>query len=295
MTGLSRHAPRPPGPPLTVAGAGADNESRGGQPTGPGRHLVCDLLDSAQTARAIEQTQPDAIVHTQAMSDVDRCEREPEQARAQNVQTVTHLVRSLGRLRPLLIYVSTDYVFDGTKGSPYDETDSPGPISVYGRSKVEGERAALAYARGMVVRPSTLFGAGRSNFCDMIVRGALDGSAVEAFIDQTTSPTFTDDVAEAIGGLIAVLASGRQDTPRIVHTANAGGCTRLAFAHRVVDLLGRPRSCVRPIRMHAQQRPAQRPAYSALTTRVLPAIIGRTLRPWDEALEAYLRQRHWLS
>ena len=256
---------------------------------------MCNLLDPAQTARVIEQAQPEVIIHAQAMSDVDRCEREPEQAHAQNVQTVTQLVQSLGLLRPLLIYVSTDYVFDGTKGSPYDETDSPHPISVYGRSKVEGERAALAYVRGMVVRSSTLFGAGRSNFCDMIVRGALEGGTVEAFIDQTTSPTFTDDLAEAIGDLIPALAAGRTGMPRIFHTANAGGCTRLAFAHRVVDLLGRPRSCVRPIRMHEQQRPAQRPAYSALTTRVLPAIIGRTLRPWDEALEAYLRQRHWLS
>ncbi len=251
---------------------------------------MCDLLDPAQTARAIEQAQPDVVVHTQAMSDVDRCEREPEQAHAQNVRTVTQLVQSLGRLRPLLLYVSTDYVFDGAKEAPYDETDPPRPISVYGRSKVEGEQAALAYARGVVVRPSTLFGAGRSNFCDMIVRGAQEGGAVEAFIDQTTSPTFTDDLAEAIDELIAALAPGRQDMPRIIHTANAGGCTRLAFAHRVVDLLGRPRSCVRPIRMAEQRRPAQRPAYSALTTRVLPTITGRTLRPWDEALEAYLRQ-----
>jgi len=234
------------------------------------------------------------------MSDVDACERDPAQAHAQNVETVANLTEALGEGRSggigsVFVYVSTDYVFDGTKGTPYDETDPPHPISVYGRSKADGEQAALGYERGVVVRPSTLFGAGRANFCDMIARGALEGGTVEAFTDQTTSPTFTDDLAEAIGDLIPALAAGRTGMPRIFHTANAGGCTRLAFAHRVVDLLGRPRSCVRPIRMHEQQRPAQRPAYSALTTRVLPAIIGRTLRPWDEALEAYLRQRHWLS
>ena len=275
MTGLSRHAPSGPA---------------------PGRHVVCDLLDARRTAEVIRACRPDVVIHAQALSDVDRCEREPMLADALNVTAIRHVLRALDGAGALVVYISTDYVFDGTKGAPYDERDEPRPISVYGRSKLEGERTALAAPRSIVVRTSTLFGSGRMNFCDHIVGQLTAGEPVEAFADQVTSPTYSDDLAGGIAQLSAALRDAwNVEGPRVFHLANAGGCSRVEFAMRVAELLGLPRTLIRGIPMAQQRRPALRPPYSALTSVYVEQMIGRMLRPWDEALAAYLRQRRWLS
>jgi len=253
-------------------------------------HLACDLQDAQAVRRALDTVRPDVIVHTQALSDVDRCEREPAEAWAMNVTTAEHLCLARDPLT-LLVAVSTDYVFDGTKGRPYDEADAPHPVSVYGRSKLEAERMILAQSNTYVVRPSTLFGPARMNFCDLIIQRARQGEPIEAFVDQTTSPTYTADLADGLEALVHALTSDRGPTlPRIYHVTNTGACSRLEFAQRVVELLGAPQGLIRPVRMAEQRRPAQRPVYSGLTSRHLGTTIGKTLRPWDEALRAYLTQ-----
>jgi dTDP-4-dehydrorhamnose reductase len=264
-----------------------------------GRHLVCDLTDAAKTREAVKGFGPDLVIHAQALSDVDRCQREPELGRSLNVGTTENLVAALERPRPrpggsaaaTLLYVSTDYVFDGTKGAPYDETDAPHPINRYGAWKLESEQRVLRYARSAVVRVSTLFGPGRVNFCDQIAAALRAGQPVEAFVDQVTSPTYTDDAAGAIAELCGVLRdAGGPARARVFHVTNAGGCSRARFAHRVAELLGAPRDLIREIPMAAQQRPAPRPPYSALATTQLPRTIRRRLRPWDDALQAYLAE-----
>ena len=258
--------------------------------------MRCDLLDAERVAQTVRELTPDVIIHAQALSDVDRCEREPDAARAQNVQTITNVVRGVTASKTLVIYVSTDYVFDGTKGAPYEETDAPHPINLYGRSKLEGERVTSQHPRGVVVRTSTLFGQGRMNFCNHSVQRFNAHQPVEAFIDQVTSPTYTEDLADGIAALSEVLfGSPHLRGAQIYHIANAGGCSRVTLANRIAELLGAPRELVQPIAMASQRRPAQRPAYSALSTAYVSHIIGRSLRPWDDALQAYLRQRHWLN
>jgi dTDP-4-dehydrorhamnose reductase len=260
-----------------------------------GGHAACDLTDAEQALRVIRAIRPDLLIHAQACSDVDLCERQPQLARAMNVQAVANVVRALEPLSAGLIHLSTDYVFDGTKRGPYDERDEPRPASTYGRSKLDGEREALKHPRAIVVRTSTLFGSARMNFCDHIVARVREGQPVEAFSDQRTSPTYTEDLAEGLSALALAWKSGPPaDRPAVLHMTNGGGCTRVEFAHRVVDLLGADRALVRAIAMAAQHRPALRPANSSLTSIHLTRVIGRTLRPWHEALEAYLRQRHWL-
>jgi len=233
------------------------------------------------------------VIHAQALSDVDRCQQEPRLAQAMNVETTRNLVEALGELKPLFLYISisTDYVFDGTKGAPYDESDLPHPLSVYGMTKLEAERVALSAAPAIVVRLSTLFGPGRKSFCDHIVSRLSSEEPVEAFTDQTTSPTYTEDAAEGLEALIhSVRRLGVPSLPsRIVHVANAGGCSRFEFARHVARLLDRPSTGIRPIRMAEQARPAPRPAYSALDTRYLGRLIGKPLQPWTDAVEAYLR------
>ncbi|MBI1992613.1 MAG: dTDP-4-dehydrorhamnose reductase [Candidatus Omnitrophica bacterium] len=261
-------------------------------PAGPAaeRHVVCDLRDAQRTRAVIRELRPDVVIHAQALSDVDRCEQEPALANAMNAETVANLAQALDATRSTLVHLSTDYVFDGAKGSPYDELDAPHPISVYGRSKLEGERMALSYAASVVIRPSTLFGPGRMNFCDHVVARVKAGRTVEAFIDQVTSPTYTEDLAEGIGQLLGVIdrASITALPSRILHLANDGSCSRYEFAQRIAELLGASRAQIRAIRMAEQGRPAPRPPFSGLTTRYVPRLIGRRLRPWDEAFQAYL-------
>ena len=261
--------------------------------------MACDLLEAGRLAEVFREVQPSAVVHAQALSDVDRCEREPALAEAMNVEATANLLAAARACEkpPNVVHLSTDYVFDGTKGAPYAEDDPPRPLSVYGRSKLKAEVLVRGWPSALVVRTSTLFGDGRMNFCDHIVQCLREGRGVEVFSDQTTSPTWTDDLAAAIAELVAVI--GRRPIAawpsRVVHLANAGGCTRLDLARRVAALTGGDERHIRPVRMADQQRPAPRPAYSALTTTYGPQFIGRRLRGWEDALIAYLRQRRWLS
>ena len=255
------------------------------------RHLVADLADPEQAVRAIRDAQPDLILHAQALSDVDRCEREPASAQAQNVLPVIHLRQALASdQRALLVSISTDYVFDGTKGEAYDERDMPRPLSVYGASKRSGEEEALRRARAMVVRTGTLFGLGRPTFCEYVAAQVRVGQPVEAFVDQWTSPTFTKDVADAVAELsFRRWQSADGQWPRVVHVTNAGGCSRVEFARRIATLTGGDPELVRAVPMASQRRPAARPANSMLSSIHVPTLLGRSLRTWDDALCAHLR------
>ena len=260
------------------------------------QHVVCDLSDVPRTTSVLRDARPDVVIHTQAMSNVDQCELDPHAAQTMNVTTTQSILRALPSPQTFFVHVSTDYVFDGARQRPYDEHDAPHPLSVYGRSKLEGERLALGYPKSLVIRPSTLFGQGRMNFCDHIVEQLQRGGLVEAFIDQQTSPTYTEDLAEAIARLLQTVHRSAAPLPsRILHLANAGGVSRYEFAQRVATLLGISPEGIRGIRMAEQRRPAPRPSYSVLTSCYASSVIGDTLPPWDNALERYLRQRHWIN
>jgi len=273
VVGISRHAP-----------AASDG----------GRHVRCDLTDRSATARLVQDIKPEVVIHTQACADVDRCEVAPDEAEALNVHTVEHLCQACVHDHPLLLAISSDYVFDGAKEPPYTEADEPRPMSVYGKTKLAGERIALAYPRAVVVRVSTLFGPGRQDFCDTIVQRLTRGERVEAFADQTTSPTYTQDAAEGLRLLMEALArQGIERQPRLYHLTNAGWCTRVEFARTVAAIVGGDATLIRPIFMRDQRRPAPRPACSALASRQLSGVIGRELRPWQEAVRAYLADQGW--
>lgn len=260
------------------------------------RHELCDLADLQATSQLVRHVRPEVVIHAQVLSDVDQCEREPQLAHEQNVQTLEHLCRALHDLQPVLVAMSTDYVFDGTKGRPYQESDQPHPLSVYGRTKLAAEQRVLHTPYGYVVRLSTLFGPGRMNFCETIAQRMRRGEPVEAFEDQTTSPTYAPDLAEGIQALVeALTARRRNELPRLYHLTNTGGCTRLEFARHVARLLGAKLSLVQAIPMSAQRRPALRPAYSALASQHAAAVIGRVLRPWHAAVQAYVIQQGWLN
>ena len=259
-------------------------------------HVVGDLAAPDVARRIVEDVSPDMVVHAQALSNVDQCETEPAQAYRMNAQAPELLCRACAPREIPVVALSTDYVFNGDKGAPYDEHDEPRPINVYGLSKLDGERAVARYPRGYVVRPSTLYGPARKNFCNTIVDQAQQGRPIQAFLDQTTSPTYTADLAEALHAMLRALsAGGGRDVPRVLHLANGGGCRRTEFAARALQLLNQPLSLMQPIGMAQQARPAVRPSYSVLTSRYAAQVRGARLRSWDAALEAYLRSRHWIN
>lgn len=253
---------------------------------------MCDLLDARRTAAVVRAAGPEVVINVQALSDVDRCEQDPAAAEALNVQATQHLTDVARAVGSRLIHVSTDYVFDGAATRPYDEQDATRPLSVYGRTKLAGERIVLGYDRSLVVRTSTLFGLGRSSFCDAAAQRLRSGEVVSAFRDQTTSPTYADDLAE---GLLALAQMRARPPSRVFHVVNAGGCTRVEFARAIAQALGVAPERIRPIAMAEQRRPAPRPAFSALTSSYLDSYLGRRLRPWQDGLLAYLHQRHWTA
>ncbi len=259
-------------------------------------HVTCDLLDVGAVRCLVGEVRPEVVVNTQALSDVDRCELEPELAHAQNVETTANLITAVSGIGAGLLHVSTDYVFDGSKQAPYDEADAPNPLSVYGRVKLVAERLVLECPRGVVARTSTLFGSARMNFCDHVVTQVQAGRPVEAFSDQVTSPTYTDDAAQGLEELVdALFRAGGRPSVKIVHVANDGCVSRVEFARRVAMLLGASPELIRATALAGGRRPAVRPRCSALATHTLLNVIGRRLPGWDDALVRYLQDRRWLG
>lgn len=244
-----------------------------------------DLTNEAQVRAAARGITFDAVVHAAAMTDVDRCESEPERALAVN-QDATRIVAELARERgALFAYVSTDYVFDGTKRRPYLEEDPVGPINAYGRSKLEGERAAAASgAKSLVVRTSWLFGPGGKNFVDTIASKLERGESLRVVDDQKGSPTYTRDLAHAIELLLRRGATG------VVHATNSGSTTWYGLAREIARVLGSD-APIAPLATEEFPRPAPRPRYSVLSGARFRAWTGENLRPWEEAVGHYLTAR----
>jgi dTDP-4-dehydrorhamnose reductase len=226
---------------------------------------------------------PEWVVHAAAATDVDGCEREPEAAVAVNAEGTRRVAEGCRRAGAGLVYLSTDYIFDGRKGSPYAERDHPAPLNVYGRSKLEGEQAARNLApRWTIVRTAWLYGVHGRNFVKTILAKAAAGEPLRVVEDQVGSPTYAVDVADAIALL---LSRGRTG---LYHVTNGGCCSWYEFAREVLRLAGFDPAGVTPITSAELDRAARRPAYSVLENAAWQAAGFPPLRPWREALAAML-------
>jgi dTDP-4-dehydrorhamnose reductase len=245
-----------------------------------------DLTDPAQVEAAARGLTFDAVIHAAAMTDVDRCESEPDLAFRANRDATRHVGALAKERGATLVYVSSDYVFDGTKTSPYLEEDPTGPRSVYGRSKLAGEEAAAASgAPYLVVRTSWLYGAGGKNFVDTIAGKLAQGAPLRVVDDQRGSPTYARDLAHAIEILLRRGAQG------IVHATNSGQTTWYGFAREIASALGMADASIAPVTTEEFPRPAPRPRYSVLSGARFRALTGENLRPWEEAMRQYLSAR----
>ena len=254
-----------------------------------------DITDGEAVSRQMKRSRPEVVVHAAGMTDVDACEKDPPGAWAANAGGTRHVAAACAEVGAFLMAISTDYLFDGTAGRLYNEEDLPNPINVYGRSKQEGEQFALALApQALVVRVSGLFGEGRANFVSAAIRQMRAGEPVPVVTDQVNSPSYTMDLAEGIVGLVEryrqdpTAAEPRGRLHRILHLANTGSASRLEVAERVAGCLGVFPALIRKTTWAALNRPARRPPKSGLDCGRYAGLAGRPLRPWAEAVKAFV-------
>jgi dTDP-4-dehydrorhamnose reductase len=220
-----------------------------------------DITDAESVTRALDAARPDVVVNCAAWTNVDGAEADEAGAAAVNGAGAGNVARAAAACGAWTIHVSSDYVFDGAKRSPYLESDDVGPVSAYGRSKLSGERAVADEAPGAhtIVRSSWLFGAGGSCFPATILRLAGEREELNVVDDQVGSPTFTGHLARAL----LDIGTGEARPAGIVHVAGGGICSWYAFAREIVARAGL--SCeVKPCTTADMPRPATRPAYSVL-------------------------------
>jgi dTDP-4-dehydrorhamnose reductase len=217
------------------------------------------------------------------LTDVDYCESHEEEALLVNGQGTANLAAASHATRALLIYYSTDYIFDGTKDAGYQEEDSPNPLNVYGKSKLRGEEFVRALCpEHLILRTSWLFGCHGKNFIRTIVSAARERRPLRVVDDQRGSPTYTRDLAACT---LAMLEAGCRNT---YHVTNSGWCTWYELALRSVEWAGVTGASVEPVKTHQYPRPARRPACSILVNTGLLRKELLPMRPWQEAVRSYI-------
>jgi dTDP-4-dehydrorhamnose reductase len=239
-------------------------------------------LTKSSCEEQVASVRPDLVIHAAAYTDVDGAEHQPDLAMAVNAQGTEWVARGAARAKARLLYISTDYVFDGAKRTPYLENDPPNPLSAYGKSKLEGERRALAHCpNALVVRTSWLYGAHGNNFVKTMMRLAMEQPELRVVADQRGCPTNATDLAQALAQMLRV------DIRGIVHATGTGDCTWYELASAIVSAMGR-QTPVHPITTAEAGRRAARPSYSVLSNSVLKQS-GVTLPHWRDSLVQFVK------
>ncbi|HKW18792.1 MAG TPA: dTDP-4-dehydrorhamnose reductase [Terriglobales bacterium] len=259
-------------------------QSTGDQLTGLGS-ADADIRSPEQINRALDETHPDWIVLSAAYTDVDGCETNRELATAVNTRGAVNVAEAARQVGAKLLFISTDYVFNGKKAAPYEADDSRDPINVYGKTKADAESGILkVLPDACIVRTSWVFGPWGKCFPDTILKLAANRAELDVVDDQRGCPTYTFDLAEAI---IKLCHAGAKGT---VHCTNSGVCSWYEFASEVVRQSG-AKTVVRPTTSDKFVRPAPRPSHSVLSDASLHKY-GIRMRAWQETLRDYLQLRN---
>jgi dTDP-4-dehydrorhamnose reductase len=266
-------------------------------------HTQLDLSDLKGVREKLQKTNFDVLINTAAFTKVDLCETQPDRAFLINAEAPLVLAQICDDKNARLIHFSTDYVFDGEKREPYTEEDEANPVSIYGESKLAGEKNVLAAQnRNLVVRVSWVFGPDRPSFIDAMIQQAQENEEVDAVADKFSAPTYTLDIAEMLG---RVLESWSRRAPApdgpaagrlqgILHFANSGECSWQEYGQWAVD-------CCRDVGLALKTRTvgpqtlkdmsnwvARRPVYSVLSTSEYTKLTGISPRTWREAVSDYI-------
>ncbi len=254
-----------------------------------GRHEVkgCgrkdwDITDLDMTLAKISEIKPDVLVNAAAYTDVDGCEINPDLAYRVNTLGAHNLALGCLKVDAAMLHISTDFVFDGSKGTPYLEFDPPNPLSVYGKSKYASEQwVSFALCRVFIVRTAWLYGWHGKNFVKTILRLAEEKQELKIVDDQVGSPTFSKDLAQKISELIETEAYG------IYHVTNSGKCSWYQFAKEILEVSGKRNVKMLPIKSEELKRPAPRPAFSVLRNYCLEQRGFPLLRDYHKALREF--------
>lgn len=249
-----------------------------------------DLTDPVQVF-ALRDSAPDIIINCAAYTNVDGCEEQQELALRVNGTGPGLLAELAKQIDAVLVQISTDFVFDGSDGSPYLEDDLPQPLSVYGKSKLAGEQQVQqsGLQKYFIIRTSWLYGAGGNNFVETMIRLAKEKDQLKVVADQRGTPTWTDDLAQIIFALL------HTDQYGIYHYSNAGECSWHEFACEIINQIRFVEELqvkkVLPIPTEDYPLPAQRPKYSVLSKVKIKQATGLEIPAWQLSLKAYLTQR----
>jgi dTDP-4-dehydrorhamnose reductase len=255
----------------------------------PFLHSDLDVTNPAQIEKELSSNRPDVVISTAAFHKVEECEKQPAPSFAVNAIGPFNLALACSRNNATLVHFSTDYVFDGKQRRPYTEEDLPAPVSVYGTSKLAGEcLIPFNCARHFTIRTCGLYGVAGSagkggNFVETMLRKAAEGVPIRVVNDQTLTPTFTGDLAEAVAQLI------RTDAFGLYHITAEGECSWFEFARKIFEL-ERLAVDLRPVATGEFYSPVQRPPYSVLSKRKLNRL-GVSMPKWDDGLARYLGAR----
>jgi dTDP-4-dehydrorhamnose reductase len=243
-----------------------------------------DITDTNAVMTALGREKPELVMHCAAYANVDGCERDPELAYRVNVLGTWNVAAACQAVGAAMCYISTDFVFDGEKETPYDEFDTPNPLGAYGRSKLAGEMVLKSILpRHYIVRTAWLYGAHGKNFVRTILERAKTGEPLRVVADQVGCPTYAVDLAETIASIIASPLYGTY------HATNTGSCSWAEFAQEIIRQAGLHTEII-PIASSDWPSPTRRPKNSRLRHLALEMQGRDNLRSWQEALTAYLRE-----
>ena len=242
-----------------------------------------DITDADAVAAMIGKYRPDVVIHGAAYTQVDAAEEKIDLAYRVNAIGTQNIAMACRQVSAAMIYISTDYVFDGKLGRAYTEIDQTNPLSIYGKSKYAGEvLARQATDRLFVLRTAWLYGDG-PNFVRTMLKLGQERDSLQVVNDQYGCPTGTTDLAEA------VLRFSQTERYGTYHAVNTGVATWYEFACKIFELAGNTKVVVNPVTTAEFVRPAPRPAYSPMDTRLLTLALGWQMRSWQEALAGYLK------
>ncbi|HSV43686.1 MAG TPA: dTDP-4-dehydrorhamnose reductase [Candidatus Bathyarchaeia archaeon] len=241
-----------------------------------------DITNGLQIRAFIEKAAPDVIVNGAAYNAVDQAESDSGAAYAVNSAAVEHLARICKERESVFVHYSSDYVFDGKKGSPYVETDQPNPLNVYGASKLDGERRAREIAGNFLIfRLSWVYGQGQQNFFYKLRQWAKANNELNVSCDEISVPTYTGDVVELTLKALEAGLSG------LYHLVNTGHVSRYELARYYFDKMG-IKVKVNPVALETFGMPAKRPLFSAMSNEKLEEDLEVTIPAWQEALDRFM-------
>jgi dTDP-4-dehydrorhamnose reductase len=250
------------------------------------RSSEVDITDQESVYSLIKAHRPDIVINSAALTDVDKCEMDPDLAYRVNAMGPKNIAIACRDFNARMIQISTDYVFDGKKGEPYDEFQPVNPINNYGRSKVAGEQfVQMCTEKFMIIRTAWVFGAKRKHFVDYVVESINKGEEVIAVKDMISSPTYSRDLAEMIKNTMVLNETG------IFHGVNKGYCSRVQMVEEIMKIM-KKQTRVQVLLQSQWKKPAARPVFSALKNYHLQLMDKDCMAGWRDALKRYIKFKH---